>query len=301
MGASSKGTGDGSGSGALVTFVVSCRPCERGVASQIGVRVTRPLATRGKWSSSWSRARAAIGTTALAALGVGGVGCGDAMLPSDYVGPPAATTTGNVVLEGVASRDAERPRLTLEWLLPEAENSTIPLVGQPLRFARSMRIQNDWDIGLETPIDRAKRALPDPSGQSRTRIAVGKMVYFDDRDDDGRVDWTCGQASTQLGDRIRVCDQVKAVSREFVAFVEGSPGCALGPRGDGRRLAPGYHYFRIVSSPLGGLSAQELGPDEPMSFSLGDRTLLESNPTEELRSFGSFLVRVLSSSSLPGC
>src|SRR5687768_16075999 len=100
------------------------------------------------------------------------------MLPSDYVGPPAAEVTGNVTLEGVSTaREAERPRLSLEWLAGLAVSPTggSALVGQPLRFARSTRIQTDWDIGLETPIDGAK--MPLPGASDRVRVAVGKMVY----------------------------------------------------------------------------------------------------------------------------
>ena len=233
------------------------------------------------------------------------------MLPSDYVGPPAAAVTGNVTLEGVSSaREAERPRLSLEWLseqgLTPAGGS--PLVGQPLRFARSTKIQNDWDIGLETPIERAKLVVPGSQGGARVRVAVGKMVYYDDRDADGRLDWSC-QPGSGLGQiaSAAACDQVKAVSREFVAFifVEGA-GTACGPLGaraestTRQRLGPGYHYFRIQQS-LAGQLLYELGPDESMSFSLGDRTLGESNPSEELRAFALMLLRLFSSGSLQPC
>src|SRR5688572_13024361 len=85
-----------------------------------------------------------------ALVGVAGgvvAGCGDPVLPSDYVGPPASTTTGKVVELGtVTAREASRPRLSLEWLtsLAGAQGQSA-LEGQPLRFSRSPTVQADWD------------------------------------------------------------------------------------------------------------------------------------------------------------
>src|SRR5690348_14676003 len=102
-----------------------------------------------------------------ALVGVAGAivaGCGDPMLPSEYTGPPASTTTGKVLTLGtVTAREATRPRLSLEWLtsLSGAPGSSA-LEGQPLRFSRSPTVQSDWDIGLEVPTSSPK--LVDQTG-----------------------------------------------------------------------------------------------------------------------------------------
>jgi hypothetical protein len=255
--------------------------------------VTRSSATRGMPPGSRFTA-VMVCATALGGMQVL-VACGDAMLPSNYVGPPAANVSGVVFFQNATiTTDALRPQLSLEWLttLGNASGGS-KLVGQPLRLKRSERIQSDWDIGLETPIDGVKLPAPGVASASSgagARLGVGKMIYFDDRDGDGRLDWSC----TGLG---RSCDQIKAVSREFVVFVE-APVCSRSLRGGatGDRLSAGYHYYR-----MDGLLLSELGKGESMSFVLGDRTLADSDPSDELRSFASLLFALIASNPLDPC
>lgn len=256
--------------------------------------VTRSSTTRGKPAGSRVPAATlyavAVSVTAMQGL----VGCGDAMLPSDYVGPPAANVSGIVFSQSAGiTPDALRPRMTLEWLTEvSAAGDQSGLVGQPLRLKRSERIQSDWDIGLETPVDGAKMTAPVASTTSArgVGVGVGKMIYFDDRDGDGRLNWNCSRSSG-------TCDQIKAVSRELVAFVDAPVFCSAGLRGEtGQRFSAGYHYFR-----MDGMLLHELGPGESMSFVLGDRTLAESDPREELRRFAAMLIRLVSSGPLAPC
>ena len=157
--------------------------------------------------------------TALVGVASGVVaGCGDPVLPSDYVGPPASTTTGKVVALGtVTAREVSRPRLSLEWLTSlSGTQGQSALEGQPLRFSRSPTLQTDWDIGLEVPISSPKLIDQSVTGTDGLQISVGKMVYYDDRNADGRLDWTC---------RSGTCDVAKAVSHEYVVYVGGTKAC----------------------------------------------------------------------------
>jgi hypothetical protein len=70
-------------------------------------------------------------------------------------------------------------------------------------------------------------------GARSVRIRVGKIVYFDDRDGNDELNWSC------QGDR---CDRVMAISSRFGLYVERpsaspSPGPPAKPR-----LSAGYHY-----------------------------------------------------------
>src|SRR2546430_13194318 len=134
------------------------------------------------------------------------VACGDALLPSDYTGPPAGAVSANVLpgLTGVR-RDAGHPRLSLEWL----NDSAPQLIAQAASFQRSPKLQHDWDIGLSLPTEAAKFDVQ--SGTQTARIAVAKMVYFDDSNGTGRIDWSCRDAT---------CNRVLAVSAQYVVFVD---------------------------------------------------------------------------------
>ena len=70
------------------------------------------------------------------------------------------------------------------------------------------------------------------------------------------------------------------------------PACAGRPG----VAAAGYNYVRVE-----GPFWQKLGEGEPMSFVLEDRTLLESNPRVELRSFAAMLFRRISGGPLEAC
>jgi hypothetical protein len=256
--------------------------------------VTRSSATRGMPPGSRFSAAILCATT-LGAMQVL-VACGDPMLPSDYVGPPAANVSGVVFSSPSATitPDALHPQMSLEWLTTLGNTTGAgELVGQPLRLKRSERIQSDWDIGLETPVDGAKlpaAAMTSAASGTGPRVGVGKMIYFDDRNGNGRLDWSCaGFASA--------CDQIKAVSREFVAFVDAPVACGRGLRGEtGVQYSAGYHYFR-----MDGLSLYKLNEGESMSFVLGDRTLAEGNPSAELRSFASTLLWLIARGPLNPC
>jgi hypothetical protein len=233
-----------------------------------------------------------LGVTAVGAMQVL-VACGDPMLPSDYVGPPAANVSGVIFSQSAnITPDALRPQMSLEWLTGNTAGKT-QLMGQPLRLKRSERIQNDWDIGLETPVDGAKLpalGVTSAGSGSGPRVGVGKMIYFDDRNGNGRLDWSCtGFASS--------CDQIKAVSREFVAFVDAPVACSKGLRGEtGERYSAGYHYFRMDGQYL-----YKLHEGESMSFVLGDRTLAEGDPSAELRSFANMLLWLVAGGPLNPC
>jgi hypothetical protein len=207
------------------------------------------------------------------------LGCGDAMLPSDYSGPPAATVSGNVLGDLPELRNAQEPAFSLEWLTSNEQIN--PLVSQPLQFERSDR-HHEWNIGVEQPAARARLDL------DHVRFAVGKMIYFDDGLRDRRLDWKC----VGVG-----CDRVKAVSAEFIVFVERPPTCQ--PSGGGPlrpRLQPGFHYYRFDE-----LGLREVSPTEPLSFVPTVRSLAESNPTPELRAFASFLIERWRSIAQLGC
>jgi hypothetical protein len=232
-----------------------------------------------------SRATAVALTIGLAAANAG---CGDAYLPADYAGPPAAAITGNVFGEPT-DKQAQYPMLSLEWLEAPASGAA-PLVGdllgQPLRFVRSQRLDNDWDIDLPLPVEKAKLVRTNASG--RIGFSVGKMVYYDDRTHDGQLDWTCAGSN---------CDVIKAVSPEFVVFLESSPPCRTRV-GDPIRpqVDRGFHYYRL----LDGLP-QELAQNEPLSFLITDQTPSESDPSADLRAFAEALLQLWSISALGGC
>jgi hypothetical protein len=233
-------------------------------------------------------------------------GCGDPILPADFSGPPAAAVGGNVVPGTVGtSKDADRPLLTLEWLSQErlgrdwvSEDSfhgkelgieSHSLIGQSVSFRRSERLETDWDIGLALPSESAKFNDVVASGLP-VRIAVGKMVYFDDRTPDGKLDWSCQGAG---------CDEVKAVSDAFVVYVDNPPTCQSGEREWllERPLVPaGYNYYAFD-----GTTVRPMARDQPLTFALVERSLSEANPTLTLRSFADALLRRWTLSALGGC
>ena len=212
--------------------------------------------------------------------------CGDPMLPSDFAGPPLGAISGTVS-PGTSGepRDALRPRLSLEWLAPFED--TRSLIGQPVSYQRSKKLQSDWDIGLGLPAPGAR--FDAHAGSQSVRIAVSKMVYFDDHNGDGRLDWSC---------RVLPCDTVKAVSAQFVLFVETPPYCQ--PRADlppQPRLGAGYHYFMYADDGV----IREVSAAEPLEFTLTDRSLPDSDPTAALHTFTNQLLRSWSIASLSGC
>jgi hypothetical protein len=221
-------------------------------------------------------------------LAAGNAGCGDAYLPSDYAGPPAAAVTGNV-FGTPTDKLAQYPMLSVEWLeAPESAAAplTTELLGQPLRFVRSQRLDHEWDIDLPLPLERAKLVRTEASG--RFGFSVGKLVYYDDRMLDGALDWSCGGAG---------CDLIKAISQEFVVYLESAPPCRARSGVSSRpQIDRGFHYYRLLDGqPL------ELSPNEPLSFLISDQTPRESDPSAELRAFAESLLQLWSLGSLGGC
>jgi len=191
------------------------------------------------------------------------------MIPADFSGPPAAAVSGNVV--GVNGSEAAHPRMSLEWL----DDLNVSLVGQSLSYQRSEKLQTDWDIGLSLPKEAAKFNVSIGAGSAR--IGVGKIVYFDDRDGDGQVGWSCRGAH---------CDRVMAISSQFVLFVERPPYCQpFGGAPAKPRLSAGYHYYSFEGGVLRPLAASD-----PMSFTLIDRAPVDSDPTAELQVFAEHLL-----------
>jgi hypothetical protein len=216
-------------------------------------------------------------------------GCGDPVLPSDYAGPPAAAVSGNVI--GLAiEQDAQRPRMSLEWLVGDADTAT-SLVGQALSLRRSSRLQNDWDIGLWLPTDDAKIAVPvDAGAGAGARVGVGKMVYFDDRNNIGRIDWSCVGPT---------CNRVLAVSSQFVLYVEQSSYCQQpGKTTPQLGIAAGYHYFTF--DPTTRVMVEQSSSDS-MSFALIDKSPADSLPVHDLVDFRTQLWRNWHFGSLRGC
>jgi hypothetical protein len=235
----------------------------------------------------------------LATLGAWGLpGCGDALLPSDFSGPPAAAVHGDVVGAEGQPRDAARPRLALEWLVGFSSDSPA-LLQQPLAFERSPRLQHDLRIDLRLPDEGARFAtsasLEEASGlraAAGPRLAVAKIIYFDDRVPDDRLDRGCRAELAPAP-----CDEVKAVSAHYVVFLEEPLYCPRGEELRGRvRLAAGYHYFAFEGGVL-----REIGPEEALHFDVGDRTLAEGDPTMALADFTHALLRALGRALQDGC
>lgn len=201
--------------------------------------------------------------------------CGGPMLPSDFTGQPAGRVNGTVQrAPGIAA--AARPHLSLEWLRRVGTTTPAPgaLIGQMASYERSPDVTTDWNIDLDAPVDAAR--FNAVLGGRQARLATAKLVYFDDRLPDGRLDWGC------TGDS---CDRVSAVSREFVVFVETPPACARSAR---PLLPPGYHYFSYDQQTG---AVHQLATSEALIFMLGDRTPASSDPTKALNSFADALVR----------
>jgi len=202
-------------------------------------------------------------------------GCGDPVLPSDYAGPPAAALSGNVVGLTTIRADVARPRMSLEWLVVDAFTPPGSLVGQELTFRRSDELQHDWDIGLGLPTENAKFNVPvDAGGGAGARIGVAKMVYFDDRTNIDRIDWTCAGTS---------CNRVLAVSAEFVLFVEQPSYCQEPGKTIAQpRMAAGYHYFSF--DPTTRLMTEE-SPSDSMRFDIVDQAPADSVLVSQLLDF----------------
>jgi hypothetical protein len=224
----------------------------------------------------------------LAALLGAGLGCGDAVLPSDYAGPPAGAVAGNVLdASGAATKDVQNPGLSVEWLgnLGVDPAAPAPLVDQAVMIRRSVKLDNDWDIGLSRP-SRGAGLGSVLAGRPDVRFSVGKMVYFDDRVPDGRFDFRCSGVA---------CDTVKAVSLEYVVFVEVPPTCQAAT-GAQPSVPAGYHYYR-----WDGDAIRELAPGEPMTFVLNAEPIAEALLSAQLREFANALLAAWSLAALGGC
>ena len=228
------------------------------------------------------------------------VGCGDALLPSDFSGPPADKVGGVVLDADRSDNQMLRPRMHVAWLTSmdgADDRGASLLTGQQVTFQRSEEVWSDWDIGLSTPAPEVALALQVGSGT--VTVAIGKMVWFDDRVADNDLDWSCDGSD---------CDRVMAISNEFVVYVERTIGCESSPKESSggssaalferTRLAAGYHYFV-----LDGNQPVEIDADGALNFLVEDRdnTPRDSDPTSLLQSFTTELGRKLRLDALEGC
>jgi hypothetical protein len=224
----------------------------------------------------------------VATLVTAGLGCGDAVLPGDYAGSPAGAVAGRVIdTNGAQTKDVQRPGLSVEWLgnLGVAPTDPAPLVDQAVMVSRSIKLDHDWDIGLARP-SRAAALGSVLAGRPAVSFSVGKMVYFDDRVPDGRFDFGCSGGG---------CDTVKAVSLEYVVFVETPPTCQTAT-GAKASVTAGYHYYHWADGAI-----RELGPDEPMTFVLHAGALAEAVLSAQLRTFADALLASWKLAALSGC
>lgn len=211
------------------------------------------------------------------------------MLPADYQGPPATEVGGIVVRQGnIAYTEAADPRFSVEWLnAKQGELGGMSLLSQPVSFTRSQHLQKDWDLGIDLPKGAAQIRIN--FGTDSAKVAIGKLVYFDDKDGDRQLDWNC----TRLQ-----CDQVKALSAEFVVFLDQPLTCAGKSTGGNKktRFASGFHYFRLE-----GTSVQEISMDSDLQFELDDTPAGWANPTAQLQRFALQFQRAYSLGEFSGC
>jgi hypothetical protein len=211
------------------------------------------------------------------------------MLPADFEGEPASAVSASVDGPSGVAKGAARPRLSLEWLTSaEGDLDGSALVGQPLSFRWSNKLETDWEIGLALPAEAVKFEAA-VGGMRNVRIGIGKIVYFDDRVPDGRLDWSCAAPPA--------CDEAKAGSAEIVVYVETPPTCQ-GRAGELRaRIAPGYHYFRFEGGTLREVAAER----QSVTFTVTGRALGAPDVVAELRAFTTALLRSWSLGALDGC
>ena len=229
----------------------------------------------------------------LAACGLvlfGTTACGDVLLPADYQGPPATAVGGSVVrTENAAFTEATAPRFSVEWLSDSKDLSTGNfLLSQPVSFTRSQQLQKDWDLGLDLPKNAAKIALN--LGAINANMAVGKLIYFDDKDGNQRLDWNCSSSD---------CDQVKAISSEFVLYLEQPIACPSKGGGTSEkkiRLGSGFHYFQFSGSAL-----LEVARNADLRFDLTETPSAWADPTATLQRFAQHFQRNYVSGMFSGC
>ncbi|MDX2022894.1 MAG: hypothetical protein SF187_21855 [Deltaproteobacteria bacterium] len=215
--------------------------------------------------------------------------CGEALLPATYEGPAAAEVSGAVVRStNAAVTEAGAPRFSLEWLNAAPRADEFPLHGQTVGFARSAQLQKDWDLEFAVPRQAAKMTLNFGSGTAT--VAIGKLVYFDDKNGDGRLNWQCARHD---------CDQVKALGEEFVVFMDQPLTCTT-TTAEGvekrTRLSAGFHYFQWVGS-----SVKEVNRDADLRFELADTPASWVDPTSNLQRFMQQLQRSYGANALGGC
>lgn len=221
----------------------------------------------------------------------GGLGCGDALLPADYAGPPALSVGASLVRsphgQDDKSLEARTPRLALVWLATlEGTGSGPPLLVQPVSFQRSQELRKDWDIGIDAPLEAARVRMPLGGGEPRG--AIGKLVYFDDRDDNGRLDVGCAS---------KECDLVKATSAEFVVFMEQPVLCQAAEGLEAKvRLSTGFHHFE-----WSGMSIVERPPGSDLRFVMQEAQGSWADPINSLKSFARQLERTYRPGVLGGC
>ena len=225
---------------------------------------------------------------ALSMLGLSA--CSDALLPADYAGPSAIATGGTVVRgRDGAYVEAQNPRLNVLWWADVGSGADpLKLLTQPVAFQRSQQLKKDWDIGIAAPLvaARVRRNV----GNSDPPLAIGQLIYFDDRDGNGKLDWTC----TGSG-----CDEIKAISRQFVVYLDHDVLCnsASPSGGEGKAgLGAGFHYFAHND---GGFEESPLHGD--LEFVLSEAAPRWSDYVAALSSLAHHLTRAYRVNALDGC
>jgi len=171
-------------------------------------------------------------------LSTGALGCGDALLPAQYSGPPEAEVSGVVFLDDGMHQPARVPKLSLQWLTTQTRQAGLSaLTEQQISFERSAAVEQDWDIDLSRPTQTARTEVPPE--HDNVQMLVGKIVYFDDANDDSMLSWRCRDAQ---------CDRAVSVGEEYIVYVIEPVVCQSantgGPARRVVRLTPGFHYFR---------------------------------------------------------
>jgi hypothetical protein len=184
--------------------------------------------------------------------------------------------------------EARNPQLSVLWLADVDHATASPkLLAQPVAFRRSQQLNKDWEIGMAEPLESAK--IRRNVGASNPPLAIGQMVYFDDGNGDGEFTWSC---------KGRSCDEIKAISSEFVVYLDQPVICAskslLGV--EAMPLAAGFHHFT-----WDGTSIEERPLNRDLQFILHESPPPSGQYMADLKNFAQQLTRAYQLNALGGC